>query len=77
MDYKIRLFTAVEVQKQHVSPGSHGDTNHYSHVDIHLGNLLYEMEKSLTVEQMNEFTQKLQMSSNRKAHEAHMRNLKK
>ncbi len=76
MDYKIRLFTAVEV-RPYISPGSHGDTNKYAHVDIHMGNLIYEMEKSLTVDQMNSLIQKLQQASNRKAHESHMRNFKK
>ena len=70
MNYKMRLFTEI-------NPYIYGDDkSKYAHVDIHMGNLAFEMEKSLTPEQMNEFISILQKYSNKKAHAAHMRNFK-
>lgn len=73
MNYKMRLFTEIN---PHVYDGMGADKSKYAHVDIHIGNLAFEMEKSLTPEQMNEFIITLQKYSNRKAHEEHMRNFK-
>ena len=68
MNYTFRAFLKVTYV--------YGDDEKYSHIDLHCGNLIYEMNKGLTPDQMDEFCKQLQTKSNAKRHAEHMRNLK-